>query len=734
MTILLKKIAQACATLSLRGRINLAVVGLFGLASIFQISRFWIFINEYNTVYLFENRNLQTESAASSLSLVLYSLGQSIAVDPVNKFTDTSLLTDAERPPEGTEVFLQTEKTKRKLLITRSKEGELRAKSIDMAWLFRQIPVFSELQGVLMTQNARPIAYFGMSEAEARHGAVERFKELLKENTPRGETVRKDFLHQDLFVGHQIVAGTNLILYTEANLSDLLKPAFLQMQLEALSSLFSLLLILGLISLLFRSLTAPIQNLVDVFEMIGTGVRHPKWPKLLPEFGPMRHAVDQMNEAITDRQNEIEKISSALQDILKISQNSALTNRAQSSAMLEAMVLPLGKFMKQYFGRLFALEPLQLITQSHSKDARSQRGYLLTDTEGLRPMSQNDTAQACAAVQLFSLQEDGIFSTGPNRQNFCLNIGNKQWGKIIFVVFSWPFEEVSPLEHRILETFAHSLNKIFEGIYLDELHLEMSLAQSELASARDIQRASLVEPSTQFNESIQVQTVYEPCEQVGGDWYGVFYHPELNLLNVFIGDVSGHGLSSAFLASLVSGAIQSEEMNLKRSMGQAAMDSRFATIASRLNELVKTGSAARKSMSMCMASFDLESGMLTVLSAGHPRPLRLASDRRSASPLFVKQNNLFGYDWNAHYNCANYQLQPGDTILFFTDGLTESRSLAKDRQGTTGGKLSLRNLTHLVAELGDQENLARNLADYVKAKRKVDDDLALVTFTWNKKH
>jgi serine phosphatase RsbU (regulator of sigma subunit) len=227
--------------------------------------------------------------------------------------------------------------------------------------------------------------------------------------------------------------------------------------------------------------------------------------------------------------------------------------------------------------------------------------------------------------------------------------------------------------------------------------------------------------------------MYRPCEQVGGDWYGVFYHPKIKRINIYIADVSGHGLSSAFLANLVSGAVQSDEMSTSNSSHNEVVRVRFAQLATQLNQLVASGSGNRKNMTMCMASLHIETGVLTILSAGHPALLRLNGNTSRANMLPVKQNNFLGCAWDKEFESTEIQLMAGDSILFYTDGLTESRAKAPAGANSSDQhpKLGSKSLLKLVTELAGEKELVEAIAEKVTRERVIEDDLAILMLKWH---
>lgn len=167
---------------------------------------------------------------------------------------------------------------------------------------------------------------------------------------------------------------------------------------------------------------------------------------------------------------------------------------------------------------------------------------------------------------------------------------------------------------------------------------------------------------------------------------GVFPHPQAGVVNIYVGDVTGHGLDSAFHASLIAGAIEASKSDLSMLFRQSsdrqfesnqAFDAREYLKISwhRLNGIF-LNSAGEKMMTMLFMSFNLHTGTLTLLSAGHPAPLCIA-----AGDSRLNQRNVFltypapplgSTSANQTISPEVIGLQDGDFLLAYTDGFEEN--------------------------------------------------------------
>jgi sigma-B regulation protein RsbU (phosphoserine phosphatase) len=154
--------------------------------------------------------------------------------------------------------------------------------------------------------------------------------------------------------------------------------------------------------------------------------------------------------------------------------------------------------------------------------------------------------------------------------------------------------------------------------------------------------------------------------QVGGDFYDIFpaKHQQIGLL---IGDVSGHGIEAARIASLVKDTVRAFAHQFRRPHGVLRETNRL------LVEMNLPSFATA-----FLGLLDSNSGTLVHASAGHPPPVKATNGsvallRSAALPL--------GVFADARYRDSEAEIQTGSLLLLYTDGLTEAR-----RQGRLFGE------------------------------------------------
>jgi sigma-B regulation protein RsbU (phosphoserine phosphatase) len=179
---------------------------------------------------------------------------------------------------------------------------------------------------------------------------------------------------------------------------------------------------------------------------------------------------------------------------------------------------------------------------------------------------------------------------------------------------------------------------------------------SELATARRIQLAAL--PRTNPNlAGVEMATVYTPAAEVAGDFYD-FIELADGTLGVFIADVSGHGVPAALVASMLKIALATQIENA----------SSPARILAALNTLF-CGRLERQFITAAYVYIDPAAGTLVVASAGHPPPI-LRHGETSAE--VVAAGVVLGRFRDARYEELTRPFAPGDTLVLYTDGVTET--------------------------------------------------------------
>ncbi|WP_372639213.1 PP2C family protein-serine/threonine phosphatase [Fodinibius sp.] len=202
--------------------------------------------------------------------------------------------------------------------------------------------------------------------------------------------------------------------------------------------------------------------------------------------------------------------------------------------------------------------------------------------------------------------------------------------------------------------------------------LEKSDVKREIDLARDIQLSLL--PGTEFKgTSLEIFSFATTAKEVGGDYVDIIETESGTY--VIIADVSGKGLSAALymvrMQALVHLIIEKHQPSPKQ-------------LFLELNDYVKSGIADKTFVTACAAFFPIEKDYFTFARAGHNAPILFNKER---DVTFDLRSDGFALGMTSsanlkfHLQEKKFQFGSGDSVLFYTDGLTEARNEVGEEYG-----------------------------------------------------
>ena len=233
----------------------------------------------------------------------------------------------------------------------------------------------------------------------------------------------------------------------------------------------------------------------------------------------------------------------------------------------------------------------------------------------------------------------------------------------------------------------------------------------------------ILPPLTFGMDGTTVAGLLEPAYDVGGDCFD--YSLNGNLLDFAVFDAMGHGLHSAVLGSLAVSAYR----NARREGGSAGV----ASLVRDVDTVIAGYAGGDSFVTGLFAQLDVTSGHLVWASAGHPAPLhvRRASvlptvEAAPATPLGL--HALLGGTGGPEV--VEIDLEPGDAVLLYTDGVIEAR----DPHGVDFGEPRLRDLLERESSSGREpaevlRRLARSVLTYHGTR--LSDDASMLYLRWD---
>jgi phosphoserine phosphatase RsbU/P len=214
----------------------------------------------------------------------------------------------------------------------------------------------------------------------------------------------------------------------------------------------------------------------------------------------------------------------------------------------------------------------------------------------------------------------------------------------------------STLDRRILDALAVEAASILDNARLVERERERERMEQQIGIARDIQQALLPRDFREFPH-LGVAGINIPCLTVGGDYFDVFQMGE-NRTAFLIADVSGKGLGAALLTTMLQGALSGMRIGIEP-----------AQVFDNINHFLCEHWEVARYATMFLGMLDRE-GQLDFINAGHPSPFLLR--RGEIDEPFGDGTYPVGLMPDAAYHVSSTKLRPGDTMVLFSDGVTEA--------------------------------------------------------------
>lgn len=244
---------------------------------------------------------------------------------------------------------------------------------------------------------------------------------------------------------------------------------------------------------------------------------------------------------------------------------------------------------------------------------------------------------------------------------------------------------------------------------------EFYAVKKDLETARSIQNAILPSHNPK-SSAFEVSSAYRPMALIGGDYFDYQIHDESHV-GLLVADVSGHGISAALIASMLKVAFTAQGQNARKP----------ATVLQQIN-ISLNGQLNNEFITAGYLGFDQTTKEITYSSAGHP-PMVL-HHRKSDIMEEVKVPGIpIGVLDDAEFNETKVQLESGDRLVLYTDGILE----VFNPQGEAIGKNRFMDLIKESKNLF-ADDATDNILDKINkwaernAEEPHDDDITLIVF------
>ncbi|MEE8199642.1 MAG: SpoIIE family protein phosphatase, partial [Candidatus Acidoferrales bacterium] len=243
--------------------------------------------------------------------------------------------------------------------------------------------------------------------------------------------------------------------------------------------------------------------------------------------------------------------------------------------------------------------------------------------------------------------------------------------------------------------------------------------EQELEIARQVQEQLFPRQVPEL-QTLELLGYCKPARVVSGDYYD-YGLADTSKLIFTIGDVSGKGISAALLMATIQSILRSHGY-ASRLTGQTAQ-LHPAELVSRINRQLCATTSLEKYSTLFLGCYDDSTRRLTYTNAGHLPPILLGRGRTQELTVGGMVVGLFP---TASYEEAEVELQPGDWLVAFTDGVTEVENSYEEEYG----RARLLAFLQRLADTTSPERLVRallaELEQWAPGAEQSDDATVLV--------
>lgn len=236
------------------------------------------------------------------------------------------------------------------------------------------------------------------------------------------------------------------------------------------------------------------------------------------------------------------------------------------------------------------------------------------------------------------------------------------------------FDDIAATNRKVYGTF---MNMLYTKT--TKLVTERERIKSELAIATQIQEGCLEDDFSVFNSlpEVKLTAAMRPAKEVGGDFYDMFMIDDTHMC-FLIADVSGKGIPAAIYMSMAKTHIKN----------YATLGLPLAEVAQRANNQLCYKNEASMFVTAFICVLDITTNKVTFINAGHNRPFIMRAGNEFEM-LSAKVNMVLGMMEDVPYREQYFELNPGDAIYLYTDGVTEAVNTNKELLGDDRLKIML---------------------------------------------
>ena len=237
--------------------------------------------------------------------------------------------------------------------------------------------------------------------------------------------------------------------------------------------------------------------------------------------------------------------------------------------------------------------------------------------------------------------------------------------------------------------------------------------QKDLSIAYDIQQSMLPKnfPAFPSRTDFDLHGVLQPAKTVGGDFYDYFLVDDDHLF-FMVGDVSDKGISAALFMAITKSLFNSNFSN--------GNYSNMVEEISRINRALSQNNDSMMFVTVFVCILNLKTGEVSYVDGGHECPLILRGGKKIE--VFKKKNGFpICIDPEFQYKQYQFNLQPGDSIVLYTDGLEDAQNVAGERRTIQPSIDILESLEPNLEPVQINALLLKEVNNYIGTANQFDD-------------
>ena len=248
-----------------------------------------------------------------------------------------------------------------------------------------------------------------------------------------------------------------------------------------------------------------------------------------------------------------------------------------------------------------------------------------------------------------------------------------------------------------------------------EEHTQLESLKKDLSVASEIQQYILPRefpPFPDVSDQLDIYASMEAAKDVGGDFYD-FFRVDDDHIAFVIADVCGKGIPAALFMTMSRTMIRSKGMHCL-SAAECMTDA---------NRQLAANSVDCMFVTVFYAIYDITSGLVNYCSAGHNPPYLLHG--AELSMVRGSKNPMLGSFDGIEYKEGTLQMEPGDTLVMYTDGVTEAMNASREELGPE----RFEQILQTVRDKSSEEivkAVRTGIADFVAGAKQSDDITMLV--------